>query len=307
MNTAGINSCNGILVIDKPADMSSARVVAQIKKMTRVNKAGHAGTLDPSATGVLVCCLNRATRLARFFLRGDKTYRAELFLGVETDTQDATGQVVAKRPVLCDTQTVLSTLRSFQGVQQQIPPVFSALKHQGSPLYRWARKGQYIEKSARGIEIYSIHATQISLPRVRFEVRCSSGTYVRSLCADIGDALGCGGHLSNLRRLGSSHFRIQDAVSLADLDQLVQAGRMTERLISMADALAFMPGVAADDALRERILNGKRLVLDDIQSLPNAFREGYFKITDAAGRLLAVMRVEPGCRDYQYGCVFPYE
>jgi len=307
LNTAETNACSGILIIDKPADMSSAKVVAHIKKMTRVKKAGHAGTLDPSATGVLVCCLNQATRLARFFLHGDKTYLAELFLGVETDTQDATGEVVAKRPVLCDTQTVLSTLRSFQGVQQQIPPVFSALKHQGSPLYRWARKGQYIEKSAREIEIYSIHAAQISLPWARFEVRCSSGTYIRTLCADIGDALGCGGHLANLRRLGSSQFRIQDALSLADLDQLVEAGRMTERLIPMADVLPFMPGVVADDALRKRIFNGKRLTFDDIQGLPNEFREGYFKITDATGRLLAVMRAEPGCSDYQYGCVFPYE
>ena len=190
---------SGMLIIDKPAGITSAKVVALLKRNAGLRKVGHTGTLDPFATGVLICCVNQATRLARFFLHGSKKYQGTLVLGTETDTLDGTGNVTAT----CEhtdfsVDRIESAFRRFVGAIDQVPPVYSALKHHGVPLYKLARKGTPVQKPARQVTISSLDILNIDLPKIDFQVACSAGTYIRTLCADIGTELGCGGHLQRL-------------------------------------------------------------------------------------------------------------
>lgn len=293
--------------------MTSARVVGRLKKMLGARKAGHAGTLDPFATGVLVCMLNQATRLGRFLLAGDKSYTAVLHLGIETDTQDSTGDVIDRHPVHRDIEDRLAhALRLFEGEIEQRPPVFSALKHKGVPLYKLARQGLPVQKPARRVTIKKLQVTAVELPEVHFQVTCSAGTYIRSLCADVGRVLGCGGHLSRLRRTASSGFGIEDALSLADLETRVRENKYQVSLISPTAALTGMPKIVADETATFKINNGVRLTADDLQrpDLQTGFvrrhDEGlYCKVVDARERLLAVVRFQAPKQQYDYCCVFP--
>lgn len=296
---------SGIVVVDKPEGLSSARVVSIVKGLFGAKKVGHTGTLDPFATGVLICCLNRATRLSQFFLKGDKTYEALLRLGTETDTQDATGTVTARRPVERITDTMVSqTAVRFTGSINQVPPLYSALKHQGTPLYKLARRGMAVEKPARRIRIDRLDILGVSLPEVRFVVTCSSGTYVRTLCADMGRALGCGGHLKTLRRTASCGFSIDSAITLADLDKLSARGRLGDAVFGMNDALHFVPGTVVDDALTQKIRNGTKLSEADFQMRPPVSERGFFKVVDQHGHLIAVLGQSPAADQYNYCCVF---
>ncbi|MBW2514032.1 MAG: tRNA pseudouridine(55) synthase TruB, partial [Deltaproteobacteria bacterium] len=228
---------HGFVVIDKPENLSSARVVSHVKRTLNAKKVGHAGTLDPFATGVMICCVNRATRLARFFLEGDKTYEALLHLGLETDTQDATGHRISERQVPeCSKVEIQHIFSSFVGPLDQVPPVYSALKHNGVPLYRHARRGKPIQKPARRIVVRGIDITQIQLPYIRFEVTCSAGTYVRTLAADIGKAIGCGGHLKQLRRTRSAGFSIADAMTLEAFEEHARKDRFSRYAVGMTEA-----------------------------------------------------------------------
>jgi tRNA pseudouridine55 synthase len=296
---------NGIVVVDKPEGLSSAGVVARVKGIFGARKVGHTGTLDPFATGVLICCINRATRLSQFFLKGDKTYEAELVLGVVTDTQDATGTVVEQHPVGgLSVEQVRETAARFVGAISQVPPVYSALKHRGTPLYKWARRGAAVEKPARPIRIHRLEVLDVNLPAVRFSVSCSSGTYVRTLCADIGRELGCGGHLKRLRRTVSSGFSIDAAVGLEKLAELKDQGCLRETLIPMNAALPFMPAAVADEALAEKIQNGAKLLPSDIPVPPQLAGQGAFKVVNPGGRLIAVLTQSPATGSYNYCCVF---
>ncbi|MBW1845643.1 MAG: tRNA pseudouridine(55) synthase TruB [Deltaproteobacteria bacterium] len=207
---------NGLLVIDKHASITSARAVAIVKKLCGVRKVGHTGTLDPFATGVLICCMNKATKLATFLLRGNKKYFAVLHLGVETDTQDSTGTIISTSDrVEFSEEAIKDVFDKFIGTVEQFPPVYSALKHKGVPLHKLARSGKAVSKPPRRVHISSIEIKEIVLPLVQFEITCSAGTYVRTLCSDIGKHLGCGGHLKALRRTESSGFAIEDALTLS--------------------------------------------------------------------------------------------
>ena len=206
---------NGIIIIDKPAGITSAKVVARLKEIVGARKVGHTGTLDPFATGVMICCLNRATRLARFFLSGDKKYKAVLCLGEETDTQDRTGKTISVcKDLEFSDKEIRDVFKEFEGPVAQMPPVFSSLKHKGTPLYKLARQGKPVQKPARQIVIHYLKISDSDLPEIHFEVSCSSGTYIRALCADIGKRLGCGGHLKSLRRIESCGFSIDQALDL---------------------------------------------------------------------------------------------
>jgi tRNA pseudouridine55 synthase len=215
----GASKRSGVLVLDKPEGISSAKVVAIVKKALGAGKAGHAGTLDPLATGVLVCCVNDATRLARFLMQGQKAYEAVLRLGQQTDSLDATGHVLETAPDAAVAQITATQIdavaRRFVGRIEQQPPVYSALKHKGTPLYRLARKGHPVQKPPRAVHIDDVQILSVDLPRVRFAVTCSPGTYIRTLAADMGAALGCGGHLEALRRTASSGFTLADALPLS--------------------------------------------------------------------------------------------
>ncbi|MFH1075348.1 MAG: tRNA pseudouridine(55) synthase TruB [Pseudomonadota bacterium] len=209
---------DGILLVDKPEGITSTEAVRRTKKTLKANKTGHAGTLDPFASGLLICCINKATKLFDMFQGVSKTYRGTLWLGVRTDTQDPEGAVVARADVPAFAKyEIEKVFNRFVGVIEQVPPMFSALKHRGVPLYKLARLGQGVVKPPRKVKIDSLDILRIDLPQVEFEVCCSKGTYVRALASDIGDSLGCGGHLSKLRRLACGQYVVEAAVKADDL------------------------------------------------------------------------------------------
>ena len=300
---------SGILVVDKPAGISSAKVVAIVKNALSAKKVGHAGTLDPFATGVLVCCINKATKLAQFFLHGKKKYIALVHLGIETDTQDLTGNITSKsNKVHFSENEIRSVFKRFEGKIEQLPPVFSALKHKGVPLYKLARKGNPVQKQSRSVFISYIDILDINLPFVRFEVLCSSGTYVRTLCSNIGTSLGCGGHLKELRRTESSQFSIQDAVSVSKLEKLAKCGKLSQRLINMADALKDMKSVIANDELTQKIFRGTIITPKDIS--PDLLKnqtgnhEDIFKVLNMENKLIALLTFDTRKSSFKYNCVF---
>lgn len=296
---------NGIVVVDKPEGRSSARVLESVKRLLGADKAGHAGTLDPFAGGVLVCCLNQATRLARFLLHGDKTYEGVLRLGIETDTEDPTGTVVAQADWSAVAEaSVHAAFRRYEGGYLQTPPVYSALKLDGVPLYALARRGCPQRKAARPVRIRRLRVLRVEMPEVRFEVRCSAGTYVRTLCADIGRELGCGGHLSRLTRTESCGFTRAQAVTLERLAEMAARGAAAEALIPMADALPEMPAVAADPELLARVRTGRTLTPADVPSAGALPPGGQLKIVDPDGALAAVVEMRADRSELDYCCVF---
>ncbi|MGD9971886.1 MAG: tRNA pseudouridine(55) synthase TruB [Desulfatirhabdiaceae bacterium] len=292
---------DGVLIIDKPEGMSSARVVACIKHMLKADKAGHSGTLDPFATGVLVCCINRATRLNQFFLHDTKSYLAELHLGVETDTQDSTGAILSVQSLPVDLETKLERILSeFTGEIHQIPPSFSALKHQGVPLYQLARKGIHIQKPPRTLQISRIQIMDVRLPRIRLEIDCSAGTYIRTLASDMGKKLGCCAHLHSLRRLSSSGFSLEQAISIDTLRTVASTGQVSSVMISMNDALSGMKPVIADNTLTDKLRYGNILTGADLPDSGN--RSQLMKIVDSNLNLLAVLRYDPIRDRFEYAC-----
>jgi len=296
---------NGVVIVDKPAGITSAKVLAKVKQLCGVKKAGHAGTLDPFATGVLVCCLNQATRLARFFLHDRKKYRGTLHLGVETDTQDLTGRVISEKSTgevsAADVQQVAGR---FTGCIEQSPPVYSALKHKGTPLYRLAREGRPVQKPPRKVTISQLTILEVDIPFVSFEVTCSAGTYIRTLCTDIGRGLGCGGHLKTLLRLESSGFSIAEAVPLTELAEMAATDSIDGKMIPMADALRGLPAVTVDRKLADRIRHGQQVNQSELEDCPCLEPLAVFKVLAESGRLLAVMSNPGDGERLDYSCVF---
>ena len=296
---------SGIIVVDKPPGITSAKVVARVKKLLKARKAGHTGTLDPFATGVLVCCINRATKLSRFFLHGEKKYEAVLHLGVETDTQDSTGTVTAIcKTVEFSNKTIQSAFRKFEGTIKQLPPIFSALKHKGVPLYKLARSKKPVQKPARQVSIITLKILEVHLPTIRFEVFCSAGTYIRTLCADIGASLGCGGHLKELRRTESSGFTIADAVTLEELEDLTFSKKSSDRIINMSNALKGIPEHIADNVLVKKIMHGHIITKNDFMFETINASEDFIKIVDTDKKLVAILKYSNDKNRYDYCCVF---
>jgi len=296
---------SGVVIVDKPADITSAKVLAKVKQLCGVKKAGHAGTLDPFATGVLVCCLNQATRLAKFFLHDRKKYRGTLHLGIETDTQDLTGRIISEKSAgevsAADVQRVASR---FTGCIEQSPPVYSALKHKGTPLYRLAREGRPVQKPPRKVTISQLTILEVDIPFVSFEVTCSAGTYIRTLCTDIGRGLGCGGHLKTLLRLESSGFSIAEAVPLTELAEMAATDSIDGKMIPMADALRGLPAVTVDRKLADRIRHGQQVNQSELEDCPCLEPLAVFKVLAESGRLLAVMSNPGDGERLDYSCVF---
>jgi len=232
---------HGLLLIDKPAGLTSFDVVRQVRRFCRTKKVGHAGTLDPLATGVLPVAVGDGTKILQFLLAEDKSYRATLRFGITTDTLDAEGQVLQQRPVPAD---ILERLESvcdlFRGDIEQIPPMYSALKKDGVPLYKLARKGQTVEREPRQVRVDRLEIISCHLPELTIEVDCSKGTYIRTLAADLGEALYCGAHLTELRRLRCGHYLLADIITLEEFSQ-----RAPEEIKSMSlnQALADYPAV----------------------------------------------------------------
>ena len=247
-------SPSGMLIVNKPSGLTSHDVVARVRRLTSTRQVGHAGTLDPLATGVLVVCLGQATRISEYLLGHDKRYRAKIRLGLETDTYDAAGRVIATYEVHVDQAAVRNALQQFVGPIQQVPPMYSALKRKGQKLYELARQGIEVEREARAVVIHSIAVHDVQLPDLTIEVHCSAGTYVRSLAHDLGVALGTGAHVLELTRTASGPFTIEQAV---DLEQLTDQWSM--HLHSIDEALADWPLVVLAESDRTRALNGAPL------------------------------------------------
>jgi len=274
---------NGVLVVDKPSGMSSAAVVAKVRRALALDRAGHGGTLDPLATGVLAICLGPATKIAQYLLADDKAYEADARLGVETDTLDRTGAVTAEHAVAVTREAVVAALAARSGEQDQVPPMYSAIKQGGVPLYARARAGETVERAPRRIRIDRFELLAFEPPLLRVAIACSKGTYVRSLIADVGRDLGCGAHLTELRRTRSGRFTLADAVPLDRVGELAAA-----RLIAPTAALE-LPVVRIPEALVPKIVAGQQLPVDVFGT-----SEPHFQIVDPSGELRAVVHVEAG-------------
>ncbi len=252
---------NRILVIDKPRGLTSHDVVARVRRITKVQKVGHAGTLDPAATGVLVVLVGKATRLAQFFVDLEKRYRGRVVLGVTTHTQDSEGNVESTADVSGVTRPQIEeAFAAFEGETEQIPPMVSALKRDGTPLYVLARRGEVVERAPRPITISELRILSVEMPEVEFEMTCSKGTYVRTVAADIGERLGCGAHLGRLVRTGVGPFHVNDATRLDELAGALAGAEGVGH--SMYDALCFMPEVRVTQREEDALSTGGAIDID---------------------------------------------
>jgi tRNA pseudouridine55 synthase len=266
--------------------MTSHDAVEKLRGLPGIRKTGHAGTLDPMATGVLVVCVNEATKASRFFMEGEKEYVATLRLGVETDTQDATGAVIRRRdPVAVGRADLERAASGFVGEIAQVPPMFSAVKHAGVRLHVLARKNEEVTRAARRVRVHAIEVTDFAPPDVTLRIACSKGTYIRTLAADLGERLGCGAMLVSLRRVRSGAFGIDRAAPLETLLRGREA-ELGKRLLALTDALPDWTPLAADPAAAERARHGQ---LPDPP--PGAVAGDRVKVLDPAGALVALAEV----------------
>jgi len=286
---------DGLLVVDKPEGITSLDVVREIKHRFGVKKAGHIGTLDPFATGVLPIVINEGTKLVPFLREGPKEYEVTLRLGEETNTDDWTGKVVMKQPWEgVQPEKVEALIHTFLGKIRQTPPMFSAIKMQGKPLYRLARKGIEVERKEREVEIYNIQMKEIELPLVHFKVSCSKGTYIRTLGRDIGRKIGCGAHLLRLRRIRSGPFTLGQAITWERLKDLSKPDALHSWLISLSAALPSLPEMIGDEQLVKKVRFGKEMIVQDLspQTLP-AFEKGqWLKMSSPQEGLVAILKSE---------------
>jgi len=293
---------SGVLVVDKPAGITSHAAVAEVSRRLRAGRAGHGGTLDPMATGVLLVCLEEATKIAGLLLGDDKSYEGEMELGRETDTLDAEGVVVRERlaeAAAVDRAALEAAMAGFTGDIEQVPPMYSAVRQGGRRLHELARAGQEVERAARPVTIRSLALLSFDPPRAAFAVDCSKGTYVRTLVADVGEALGCGAHLTALRRTRSGPFGLERAIPLADVSPETIA--VPGRLVSPAEALAHLPRAVLTDPLVRAAEQGKTLFWKDLS--PDPVPAGPLCLLSPDGALVALVEVEGG--RIRYRRVFP--
>lgn len=286
----------GVLLIDKPAGLTSFNVVERIRRWFRVRKVGHTGTLDPFATGLLVLCLGQATRLAPYVTNWDKAYEGVIKLGEETDTDDPSGKVIfSAEPDKITLDLLSQALERFRGNILQVPPRFSAKKRNGVPSYRRARRGEQVELEPEPVRIDQLEVVSLDGPRARFRVWCSKGTYMRSLARDLGRALGCGGHLAELSRTAIGHLRLDQAVSLGDIT--AKAWRERDSLLWPAEEiLNTWTAVSLSEEGEQRVRYGQDLPAEVIQQQHSqALQEGScVRLVGDCGVFLAIGRVKRG-------------
>ena len=284
---------NNILNLYKPVGPSSFFMVQSVKRTLKVKKAGHIGTLDPKAEGVLPICLNQSTRLIQFLVSLPKVYQATMTLGIETDTQDATGQVLSTGDASDITeQEVRKALAGFQGEQQQTPPMYSAKKKNGVPLYKLARNGISIERKPVTLQIYCIDFLKKEDNQVSFRVKCSAGTYIRTLCHDVGQTLGCGAHMSQLVREQVGRFDVQSSWTIEELSQAQDDGTLDQKLLETEAVLDFLPEIKVTPDYVASIAHGKPLTKIAVMETPEYFQPGVnLRVTGEDGRIAAI--VEP--------------
>jgi tRNA pseudouridine55 synthase len=266
---------DGFLNIDKAAGWTSHDVVAKVRSLLKISKVGHAGTLDPQATGVLPLCLGKATKLSEFLLHTDKKYRVVMKLGVTTDTQDADGRVLMRSETAAiNRAAVEKVLKAFVGRIQQVPPMYSAVKIKGQPLYKMARRGQVVERAARDVTIYSLDILEMNESEVTFDVVCSRGTYIRTLCADAGERLGVGAHCLRLERRRCGPFCIEESVTLEEFESALAEEKHHRLVYDFSKVLGHLPELVVRSERAERVLHGVPLGYPDIHWPVVPFKKG---------------------------------
>ncbi len=282
---------DGILNVDKPRGKTSFSIVSMVKRLSRERRVGHAGTLDPMATGVLPVCIGQGTRVVEYLASASKSYRAEIEFGVTTDTYDCTGNVTFRG----DSSTVNrekleAVLSSFHGIIEQIPPMYSAIKQNGQPLYKLARAGINVFRQSRPVEIYRIEMILWELPVVTLEVECSKGTYIRSLAHDVGQILGCGASLRNLIRLRCGPFHIGDSITIPQLEEAFRHGYWEKYVYPLDTVLADWPAVVVDEEKEQDIINGRSILLSRGSDTNEPVEYGLYRAYSRYGRFLAVLK-----------------
>jgi tRNA pseudouridine55 synthase len=287
---------DGVLLFDKPLELSSNTALQKVRRLFQAEKAGHTGTLDPLATGLLPICFGEATKFSMALLDADKTYRAMLRLGQTTTTGDAEGEITSEHPVEVQQSDVDTVLARFRGEIQQLPPMHSALKHKGKPLYEYIRKGETIERELRNVVIHELILNSFSGNELDITVRCSKGTYIRTLAEDIGAALGCGAHLIGLRRTAIAHFDLNDAYNWPQLAAMSDEERAA-CVLPLESLMPDMPRLQLDAEQIKRLAQGQRLGLDT--GLPDGKvslhgPQGFIGVGLLQGRRLAPDRLLSG-------------
>ena len=271
---------NGFLLVNKGYGDSSNFVVQEVKKNFSFEKVGHLGTLDPAAEGLLILAINRATKFSNYFLNADKSYDVSVELGVSTNTDDATGEVIYESQNIPKKQKIIEEIQKFKGISMQKPPFFSALKHKGKPLYKYARKGILIEKDPRKINIKSINNINIVNNICSFNISCSKGTYIRSIARDLGVKLGCGAHMKSLKRISQDNFSIEDSRSLCDLK--------ARHIVSIEDAFPNLKTLVLNSNEIKSFSNGRKLI--NRTELTNIY-----KIIDQKNNFIGIGEIDKKC------------
>lgn len=276
---------NGIINIYKEKGFTSFDVVAKLRGILKTRKIGHTGTLDPDAEGVLPVCIGKATKICELLTDKTKEYEAVMLLGRTTDTQDVTGETLTQQEVRCSAKEVEKAVLSFVGDYMQVPPMYSALKVNGKKLYELAREGKTVERKPRPVHFYEIEILDIDFPLVRFRVTCSKGTYIRTLCHDIGEKLGCGAAMETLLRTKVGRFTLDDAITLAQTEEAVRNGEIEQRILGIEEILAEYPRVCCTKEGDRLLANGNPLV----QALVNAEeKDGWIRMCNSEGSFAGV-------------------
>lgn len=297
---------NGVINVYKEAGFTSHDVVAKLRGIVKQKKIGHTGTLDPDAEGVLPVCLGNATKLCGLLTEKEKTYRAVLLLGQTTDTQDTSGRVLTEAPVTATGEQVREAIMSFLGDYDQVPPMYSALKVNGKKLYELAREGKEVERQARRVRIQDMEIHEIRLPEVTFTVTCSSGTYIRTLCQNIGEKLGCGGCMKSLLRTKVDRFELADSHKLSELETMMHEGRIEEVLLPVDEVFAACPAVRIRQESDRLIQNGNPFGKEDIAETTGErppegteLERNCVRVYNSEGNFRGLYRREQGGRRYK--------
>ena len=293
---------NGVLSIYKEAGFTSHDVVAKLRGILKQKKIGHTGTLDPDAEGVLPVCLGNATKLCGLLSDKEKTYEAVLLLGQTTDTQDVSGTVLGTASVTAGEEEIREAVLGFLGDYDQVPPMYSALKVGGKKLYELAREGKEVERKARRVRILALEIHGIRLPEVSFSVTCSSGTYIRTLCQDIGERLGCGGCMKSLLRTRVDRFRVEDSLRLSEIEELAREGRIGEALIPVDEMFPAYPKLCMKEAADRLVYNGNPFSAGDAQELlqEETLCGTQVRVYDSSGNFVGIYRRQEGGQGLSY-------
>lgn len=290
---------HGVINVYKEQGFTSHDVVAKLRGIVGQKKIGHTGTLDPDAVGVLPVCLGRATKLCDMLTDKDKVYEAVMLLGVETDTQDVTGQVLKTYDTTGLTEKqVRDAVAGFEGDYDQIPPMYSALKVNGKKLYELAREGKTVERAARRVQIFDIEILNIELPRVKMRVHCSKGTYIRTLCHDIGQRLGCGACMEKLTRTKVSRFEIKDSLALAQIEALKKENRLPEIVIPIDQMFVDYVRITVSGEAARLAYNGNGIKDRDVRKEKNVLDEAYVRVYDDVGDFIGVYQYHEKEHEY---------